>query len=163
MQISQSYLCEVESRRPQEAPLHVVSANRSKLTETLLVVDNDIAVLEVEAKVLRRGGYCVLQAESAEEALRVAASTAGIHLLVTDFAMPKVDGLELIHRFRAMHQLVPVLMVSGSLSLISDKTRELNRFDILAKPFSSQELLGKVRTLLDAFLVPSEPVPPCCE
>ena len=57
----------------------------------------------------------MLAAENAAEALRLAREAAAIHLLITDLAMPEVDGLELTRRFRAVHPETPVLMVSGSL------------------------------------------------
>jgi DNA-binding NtrC family response regulator len=119
--------------------------------KTLLVVDDDHEVRQLEAEILRLEGYNVLQAESAAAALRLAASTLAIHLLITDFVMPEVDGLELSRRFRAVHPKTPVLMVSGSLPLLRDRNEDdLDRVELLAKPFAFNELLRKVRTLLDA-------------
>jgi len=51
-------------------------------------------VRDVEAQVLRLQGYTVLEAQGAAEALRLAREAAAIHLLITDFSMPEVDGLE---------------------------------------------------------------------
>jgi DNA-binding NtrC family response regulator len=119
-------------------------------TKTLLVVDDDRTVRDLESQMLRLQGYTVLEAENAAEALRVAATTATIHLLVTDFSMPDVDGLELSRRFRAVHPTTPVLMVSGSLPLSRPGGDDLGRFEFLAKPFLFHELLHKVRRLLDA-------------
>jgi DNA-binding response OmpR family regulator len=116
----------------------------------VLVVDDEPLVRDVETQILRLQGYTVLEAENATEALRVAAATATIHLLVTDFWMPDVDGLELARLFRAVHPKTPVLMVSGSLPMIKDRADDLDRFAILAKPFQFSELLHKVRRLLDA-------------
>jgi hypothetical protein len=116
----------------------------------LLVVDDEPMLRNVETQILRLQGYTVLEAENAAEALRVAAATKTIHLLVTDFWMPDVDGLELAHRFHAVHPKTPVLMVSGSLPLIQDRADDLDRFEVLAKPFQFNELLHKVRKLLDA-------------
>ena len=119
--------------------------------KTLLVVDDDAMVRSVETQILRLQGYTVLEAESAAEALRVAASNVTIHLLITDLAMPEIDGLELTRRFRAVHPKTPVLMVSGSLPVLRiNNEQDLERFDFLAKPFQFDELLHKVRALLDA-------------
>jgi two-component system cell cycle sensor histidine kinase/response regulator CckA len=125
-------------------------AGISEPTKTLLVVDDEPMVRDVETQILRLHGYTVLEAENAAEALRVAAATKTIHLLVTDLGMPDVDGLELARRFRAVHPKTPVLMVSGSLPLIEHKADDLECFEVLAKPFQFNELLHKVRTLLDA-------------
>lgn len=121
--------------------------------KTVLVVDDDAMVRDVETQILRLQSYTVLEAENAAEALRMAGETATIHLLITDLVMPEVDGLELTRRFRAVHPKTPVLMVSGSLPLLRIKNeQDLERFDFLAKPFQFEELLHKVRTLLDAIV-----------
>jgi two-component system, cell cycle sensor histidine kinase and response regulator CckA len=125
-------------------------ARMSEPAKTLLVVDDDAMVRNLETQILRLQGYTVLEAESAAEALRVAASTVAIHLLITDLMMPEVDGLELTRRFRVVHPKTPVLMVSGSLPLLRARSEpDLDRFDFLAKPFQFNELLHKVRRLLD--------------
>ncbi len=135
-----------------EPPLVAPSATKvAPPAKTLLVVDDDPMVRDLESQILRMQGYTVLEAENAEQALRVAASSATIHLLITDFAMPEVDGLELTRRFRAVYPSTPVLMVSGSLPLLRErKDQELDRVELLAKPFLLHELLQRVRTLLDA-------------
>jgi two-component system, cell cycle sensor histidine kinase and response regulator CckA len=141
----------------QNTPIHSVpivafptSARALKPTKTVLVVDDEPMVLDLEVQILRQEGYTVLQATSATEALRLATTAARIHLLITDLKMPEVDGLELTRRFRLVHPKIPVLMVSGSLPLLRGKSeQDLERFDFLAKPFQLNELLHKVQTLLD--------------
>jgi DNA-binding response OmpR family regulator len=118
-------------------------------TETLLVVDDNPLVRDLETQILRMHGYRVLSAQDAAEALRLAREAAAIHLLITDFSMPEADGLELTRRFRLVHPKTPVLMVSGSLPSIQNKAGDLDRFEFLAKPFHYLELLQKVRALLD--------------
>ena len=127
------------------------STRISDPTKTLLIVDDDPTVRDLQAQILREQGYTVLQAENAADALRLARETAAIHLLITDLSMPEVDGLELTRLFRAVHPKTPVLMVSGLLPLLRIRSEpHLDRFDFLAKPFQLDELLGKIRTLLDA-------------
>ena len=135
------------SEPPSESPS---PAKISEPAKTLLVVDDDPMVRDLQSQILRLQGYTVLQAESAAEALRLAREAAAIHLLITDFSMPEVDGLELTRRFRAVHPKTPVLMVSGSLPLIQHGADDLDRLEFLAKPFQFNELRHKVRTLLDA-------------
>jgi DNA-binding response OmpR family regulator len=127
-----------------------VPARISGPSKTLLVVDDETLVREVETEVLRQQGYTVLEAANAAEALRVAAATKTIHLLVTDFWMPDINGLELARQFRAVHPKTPVLMVSGSLPLLQDRAEDLDHLTLLPKPFHFGELLHKVRTLLDS-------------
>ena len=116
---------------------------------TLLVVDDDPLLRDVETQLLRLQGFKVLEAANAAKALRLAREAAAIHLLITDFSMPEVNGLELTRQFRAVHPRTPVLMVSGSLPLIHHKAHGLDRLEILEKPFEFKELLHKVRRLLD--------------
>lgn len=132
-------------------PSFSFSLRRSEATKTLLVVDDDLEVREVEAEVLCLQGYNVLQAESAAEALRVATSTLTIDLLITDLSLPELDGRELTHQFRALHPKIPVLIVSASLPLLRARSeQDLDRLGFLAKPFLFNELLQRVRQLVDA-------------
>jgi len=122
-----------------------------------MVVEDDPAIRAFETLILRQAGYEVLAAQGGKDALRLAGETAMIHLLVTDFTMPKIDGIELAHRFRDMHPRTPVLLVSGSLPLTEHHTEDLERFEYLPKPFHISEFLGKVRALLDT----APPMPSC--
>ena len=114
----------------------------------LLVVDDDEAVRKLAVRVLSQLGHKMLEAEGPVEAMRLAAATPSIHLLLTDFSMPGADGLELAEQFRTVHPQTPVLMVSGSLEAIDGRADHLDRFAVLAKPFTSEELVQNVRTLL---------------
>ena len=132
--------------------------------KTVLVVDDDPMVRDLETQVLRMQGYKVLAAECAAEALRLAGETATIHLLITDLAMPEIDGLELIRRFRAVHPRTPVLLVSGSMPLLRARSEpDIDRFTFLAKPFQFSELIHKVRVLLDAAAPLPIRKPWCCD
>ena len=97
--------------------------------------------------------------------MRLAAATPTIHLLLTDFSMPGATGLELAEQFRTVHPQTPVLMISGSLAMIDGQTGHLDRFAVLAKPFTSDDLVHKVRTLLSgesqvrATTAPAPPAP----
>ena len=137
----------IQSRPVSASPF---SETVSHSAETLLLVDDEPMVRDVEAQILRQQGYKVLEAASAAEALRLARESAPIHLLITDLSMPGVDGLELTRQFRAMHPETPMLMVSGSLPLLRDRTQGLDQFEFLEKPFAFNELVDKVRTILDA-------------
>ena len=150
MNTCHSKLMPSNSRHWEPPAAFSVPARISGPSRTLLVVDDEPLIRELETEILRRQGYTVLEAANAAEALRVAAATRTIHLLVTDFWMPDLDGLELARRFRAVHPKTPVLMVSGSLPLLQDRAEELDRLTFLPKPFHFGELLHKVRTLLDA-------------
>ena len=113
----------------------------------MLVVDDEPEIRELIAQILRQEGFTVLQAQDAGDALHVANITT-IHLLLTDFSMPEMDGLELSRQFRVVYPKTPVLMVSGSLDDLDKKAEHLERFAVLQKPFETNELVTKVRALL---------------
>jgi DNA-binding response OmpR family regulator len=116
---------------------------------TVLIVDDEVRVRSFEAQLLSSQGYNVLQADSGAEALRLA-DNATIHLLLTDFLMPEVDGLELTQKFRTVQPQTPVLMVSGSLLPTDSRIKNLTNFGFLHKPFAFDELVLKVRTMIQA-------------
>ena len=141
-----------------------IPAEVTEPPKTVLVVDDDPMVRDLETQVLRVQGYKVLEAECAAEALRMAGETATIHLLITDLVMPEVDGLELTRRFRAVHPKPPVLMVSSSLPLLRARSEmDMDRFAFLAKPFQFSELIHKVRVLLDTAAPLPIREPWCCD
>ncbi|MDA1272435.1 MAG: response regulator [Verrucomicrobia bacterium] len=119
---------------------------------TLLVVDDEPIMRDIEVQALAREGYQVLSAAGPAEALRLAAVTSTIDLLLTDYSMPEVNGVELVRRFRRVHPKTPVLMVSGSMEMLNGAAANLERFETLAKPFTAKELVQKVRTLLNGVL-----------
>jgi len=119
---------------------------------TLLVVDDDSVFRQLEARALSEQGYKVLQAASAEEALRLAAKTPRLDLLLTDFNIPGADGLELSQQIRHLHPTAPVLVVTGALPLAQQRAKDLDRFALLEKSSSFDELLEQVRKLLTEVL-----------
>ena len=150
MNTCHSKLMPSNSRQWEPPAAFSVPARISGPSRTLLVVDDEPLVRELETEILRRQGYTVLEAANAAEALRVAAATKTIHLLVTDVWMPGINGLDLARRFRKVYPKIPVLIVSGSLPLLQARADEVDHIKFLPKPFLFGDLLHKVRTLLDA-------------
>ncbi len=126
------------------------SGKVSDQARTLLLADDDWVLREFEAEILGEGGYTVLKATGAEDAILLARTAPIIHLLLTDFSMRGFDGLELTSRFRELHPETPVLMFRGSFPLPSHKTEKLKRFGVLCRPFEIEQLLHRVRSLLNA-------------
>lgn len=117
---------------------------------TVLVVDDEISVLQVASKVLRRGGYDVIEAPGGEEALRVAAEYPGkIDLLLTDVMMPGMSGRKLGEAFTELHPSTSVLFMSAytqdEIILQGVRVAEMN---FISKPFTVSALREKVRMIL---------------
>ena len=118
--------------------------------ETILLVEDDESVRELNGDVLRENGYIVLDARHAGEALVVAERHPGpIHLLLTDVVMPHMNGRELAERATSLRRNMKVLFVSGYMedgALRRDLLDEHVNF--LQKPFSPGHLARKVRAVL---------------
>ncbi len=118
---------------------------------TLLVVDDDPAVLRVLVSSLEASGYQLLTAESGVQALEVAA--AGKHavdLLITDVMMPKMTGPELSKRLRMVSPAMKTIFVTGfSGDLLRDHDLDPDQVTLLRKPFRQNQLLEQVSLLLN--------------
>ena len=113
----------------------------------ILVVDDEVAVRALIANVLRKEGYQVLDASNGQHALEIMKAHAGpVHLLLTDFVMPGMNGIELATAVRNERQGTTVLVISGYTS--SQIAAEEKKVDFLQKPMSPHTLLEKVRELL---------------
>jgi two-component system, cell cycle sensor histidine kinase and response regulator CckA len=143
-------LSEKNERKPKVNTKHPGETVSASEAETLLVVDDDEAMRKMAVEMLRGLGYRVLEAEGPAEAMRLAAVTPTIHLLLTDFGMPGANGLELARQFREVHPEAPVLMISGSSESIYGRAEYPDQFAVLAKPFTYEELVERVYALLSA-------------
>ncbi len=120
-------------------------------TETVLVVEDELAVATLEVRVLRAAGYRVLFAKDGLEALDVfGASTTPIDLVVTDVVMPRLGGVDLVRRLRAASYQGAVLMTSGYTNNELTSASGLGgNTALLEKPYTTVELLSRVRGALE--------------
>jgi CheY-like chemotaxis protein len=121
-------------------------------TETILLAEDQDDVRAVAAKILKRHGYHVLEAENAGEALLICEKhPRTIHLLVTDVIMPKMSGPELAERLRELRPEMLVLYTSGygDAAIIQHGILDPG-VAYLQKPISPGTLVSRVRELLDA-------------
>ena len=120
-------------------------------TETVLVVEDNLEVLAIACEVLERGGYTVLHALNAAEALALVDRHPGpIHLLVADVVMPGLSGPELATQLTAARPDLLVLHMSGYTASVLDSRGALGpRTWFLEKPFAPRTFASKVREVLD--------------
>ena len=119
---------------------------------TVLVVDDESALRNAAGRVLRAGGYAVIEAANAEEALTVAARHRGrIDVLLTDVVMPGIGGVELAARIMAQAQAIRVVYMSGypqsHLEAVGGLT---GGHAFLDKPFGLDTLLAAIQEALVA-------------
>src|SRR5262245_41141006 len=115
--------------------------------ETILVVDDERWVLEMTTMMLTRHGYTVLTAMSGTEAVALFKnfSQAEIDLLIVNLVMTGMNGLETVRRIREMRPDIPVLYWSAY-----EELKPEGGIPYLAKPFTSVQLVKKIREVLDA-------------
>jgi signal transduction histidine kinase len=118
--------------------------------ETVLLVEDEIAILRLVERLLQQLGYRVLAAQSPLEAIAIAEiHPEKIDLLVTDVIMPDLNGQDLANRLRNLFPGLRVLFMSGYTANIIFHRGVLDKDDILLqKPFSKKELATKVREVL---------------
>jgi PAS domain S-box-containing protein len=118
---------------------------------TVLLVEDELGLRKLMAKVLERNGYRVLEAKDGAEALSVCQdSLTAIDTVVTDFAMPRMTGLQLKEKVATLHPTMQFLLISGYAEAVVEDSLEqnLNIGEFLEKPFLPDELVRKVREML---------------
>jgi len=112
----------------------------------VLIVDNEIVQIENLRIGLSGRGYHVLQALNGHEALNLIENDAiGIDLVITDYAMPGINGIELLQNIRWRHGNLPVILMSayGQRDIVLDALRnQCNGF--IDKPFTLDRLLHEI-------------------
>jgi len=131
---------------PRPAVSHDTGGAPAPAHETILLVEDEPAVRQLFAQALIRSGYRVYEARNGQEAMQVFDQHGDtIDLLLTDMRMPYMGGAELAHHLRARRRTLKLLCVSG----FPGATDNDLKADFLAKPFSRDDLLAKVREVLD--------------
>ena len=117
-------------------------------TETILVVDDELAIISMTVQMLSSHGYKMFSATSGKEALTILENEA-IDLVLSDVIMPEMDGFELAHLLRYTHPNVKILLSSG-LENIQGKsvTNEALSKNLLTKPYTAEQLLIKIKETL---------------
>jgi len=118
-------------------------------TETILLVDDESALLSLNCEILAQQGFNVISADSAKKALEILEHET-VDLLLSDIIMPEIDGYQLAAMVKEKYPSIKIQLVSGftddrNMDMV-DKSFQQN---ILFKPFSSQSLLQRIHELLN--------------
>ena len=117
---------------------------------SILVADDDAAIRTVLNQALSRAGYEVRSTSNAATLWRWVSQGEG-DLVITDVIMPGMSGPQVAHALGQMRGPVPVLFISGGHEeVVVDRGTGPESAALLTKPFTTDMLLRKIRTLLDA-------------
>lgn len=112
---------------------------------TVLLVDDDPGVRDMTALLLGNLGFHVLEAGGARDALRMLDSDSAIALLLTDYTMPGMNGVELVYAARRRRPSLPVVFVTGHERFSCTGMRNVQ---VLQKPFLERDLSERIARAL---------------
>jgi len=112
-------------------------------TGTVLLVEDDPVVRQIAERVLHRAGWAVLSTESAEDALEVL-KKARCDLVISDVAMPGMDGVALARHVQEAHPDLPIILTSGYERAATEDGFGTRNFVFLTKPYGQEDLLAAV-------------------
>jgi CheY-like chemotaxis protein len=116
----------------------------------VLIVDDEVHIVHVVSIKLRNNGYEVISADNGAEAYDLACKEKP-DIIVSDFQMPVMSGLELVEKLRECDTTkdIPVIMLTArSFAISQEQQEELRISSCLSKPFSPKELLGNIEDVL---------------
>jgi CheY-like chemotaxis protein len=136
----------------EREPAGAAVAQATRGHETILLVEDEAAMLRVTTRVLTKLGYVVLAVGSPSEALRTAREHEGaIDLLLTDVMMPDMNGRELAKQLLVIRPGLRLLFMSGyTADVMADQGITEQAGALVRKPFTRAELAAQIRELLDA-------------
>lgn len=116
----------------------------------ILLVEDDVALLELLKNIFEMERFDVLGAESCEEALKILSRTT-VHLIISDVILPKMTGFDLLKIVKKQSPEIPVVLATGYSGDYTQKDAFAKGADgYFKKPFKNTELVRKVRSLLMA-------------
>jgi two-component system cell cycle sensor histidine kinase/response regulator CckA len=119
--------------------------------ETVLVVEDEPAILQLTTAIIRKRGYTVLVAPTPNEAIRLSEAFDGeIHLLITDVIMPQMNGLDLAEDLKSRRPGLKCIFMSGyTADIIAHRGILDEGVNFVQKPFSAKVMSAMIREVLD--------------
>lgn len=134
------------------------STNQNNQRLTVMVVDDNAIFLEFVENLLERLGFATLSAPDGQQCLDTMAK-ATVDLVLTDIFMPEMDGIELMRHISERHTQVPVVGMTGDFGRVKRPylraMEALGAKAVLAKPFTSDELISVLGQITDEKPAPS--------
>jgi DNA-binding NtrC family response regulator len=115
------------------------------LSLNVLIVEDDGAMAQMCAKLIRRRGHSAIVAESCQDALAIVKAGRDVDAVLSDVHMPQMSGIELLAQLREFNTQLPVILMTGYTNLVgSTEAAELGASDYLSKPFDAETLIDSI-------------------
>lgn len=124
------------------------SSKQKDSDKIIMLADDEEMLSELLAEMLESSGYYVIKVKSGEEALTVLTEELKVDLLIIDYNMPEMNGLECIGKIRNLNFNLPVILSSGSLRFDDE---ELSRYKVsskIMKPYEFDTMLDTIKKLI---------------
>jgi CheY-like chemotaxis protein len=125
--------------------------NKGKPAQTafnILIVDDEVALTELNAEVLRSEGHNIKTAFNANEALELV-NENDFDVIISDVVMPGLNGFELADKVKARHPEIKIIMVSGYNDQFDSEEKSSHSYDVqLEKPVSRAQLIESINSVL---------------
>jgi PAS domain S-box-containing protein len=132
---------EITEQEDADAPRSHTSHENPRVHATILVVDDDQLIATSTSYLLQDLGHDVIEANSGEAALEILRSGRAVDVLLTDYSMPRMTGVELAAAARALRPALPVILATGYAELPEGAEADLPR---LRKPYQQSQLLAEI-------------------
>lgn len=119
------------------------------LDKIILLADDEIMLRDLLAELLESNGYNVIKVSSGVEALKILTEEIKVDLVILDYNMPEMNGLDCVEKIRELKFKMPVLLSTGSLSLANDFDLEASGVNsVLPKPYEFDVMLSTIKKLI---------------
>ena len=114
----------------------------------ILVIDDDESIRKSLSRILERNGYEVSTASDGLEGITKFQGGGSVDLIIADIFMPNLDGIDVLLDLKTRNANVKIISISGREDFYLDATKDLGAHCALKKPFSNDELLTAIKSLL---------------
>jgi DNA-binding NtrC family response regulator len=118
--------------------------------KTILLVDDDPNFLDLAQETIQNDGYRVITRTSGHDALSVIDGGAEIDLIIVDYRMPEMDGLNFLTAMNSRKSSVPIIMLTAHVGVeVYLKALQLGAYEFINKPVNFKELQTIIRSALN--------------
>ena len=124
------------------------------MKKKILFVDDELDVLDLVTIRLRKAGYEIIEAVDAEVAMGIIQKTRP-DLILLDLLLPGMQGDELCKKLKSnpKYKKIPILLFTASTMRVPGMVKEIGADDCIVKPFEPDELIYKIKRLIDSYRV----------